>query len=345
MAKNKIISDRLNTFFTNNKMTVGESIPATGTWSKGDIVISTIQANGECGWICVEAGTPGRWEIFGAGGGGSLVTINASEIVNNSVTEVSLSGLGVSVSPSDKLLVHYNSTHLFEGVDFEIVEEGTKIRKLGGGSWNESNEPNILFAFELLKAVKSINGDKISIDTKMVELKNNVNITSSVNEVTIGIEGFRKDSDVLTVYKNSTYMIEGVDYNIDETSKKIVSLKGNWNQSNESEYMFTFVVLKEVANVRPDATIGTDNLLDKSVTMEKLADEVRQAIINAGNIDLTDYAKKSEVGNLSELQTENKTNSVSAINEVLGKVNKIESSLAGQVERAKNIFNEISRIL
>lgn len=67
MAKIKIISDRVNTFFTNNKMTVGESIPVTGTWSKGDIVISTIQANGECGWICVEAGTPGRWEIFGAG--------------------------------------------------------------------------------------------------------------------------------------------------------------------------------------------------------------------------------------------------------------------------------------
>lgn len=316
MAKNKIISDRLNTFFTNNKMTVGESIPATGTWSKGDIVISTIQANGECGWICVEAGTPGRWEIFGAGGRDSLVAINASEIVNNSVTEVTLSGLGVGVSPSDKLLVHYNSTHLFEGVDFEIVEEGTKIRKLGGGSWNESNEPNTLFAFELLKTVKSIDGDKICIDTKIIELKNNINITSPVSEVAIGIEGFNKSSDVLTVYKNSNYMIEGIDYNIDVSSKKIVSLKGNWNQSSESECRFTFVVLKEVSDISPNATVNTNNLVNGSFTMEKLADDVRQAILDAGNIDLTAYVKKSEVGDLNNLQTENRTNLVSAINEV-----------------------------
>lgn len=36
-------------------------------------------------WICTKAGTPGTWEVVGAGagGGGSLVSINESVFVNN----------------------------------------------------------------------------------------------------------------------------------------------------------------------------------------------------------------------------------------------------------------------
>lgn len=190
MAKTKIVSDRLNTFFTNNKMTVGDSKPVTGSWSKGDIVISTIQANGECGWICVESGTPGRWEIFGAGGGGNLSTLSASETVDGPVTEISLSGLGVNVSSSDKLTVHYNSIHLFEGIDYEIVEQGTKIRKLDGGSWNESSIPGSLFVFELLKMS--------GVSNKLNELKNNtiINTDNVVSDDTIDLSDYITKNEV-----------------------------------------------------------------------------------------------------------------------------------------------------
>ena len=100
------------------------------------------------------------------------------------------------------------------------------------------------------------------------------------------------------------------------TAKKIVSKKGNWNEASSANYIFSFIALKEVYDTDPDAKIGTGNIIDKSVTMEKLADDVRQAIIDAGNIDLSAYALKADLGNKTQLQTSNKSNIVAAINEV-----------------------------
>ena len=273
MTKFKVLTDRLNTFFTNNKITTGNSIPTSGEWNVGDICISSIQENGECGWICTESGTPGKWEIFGSGGSGKLVSLSSSVQVTEPVTEVSLTGLGTNVSENDKLFVHYNSTHLLEGVDFEIISNGTKIRKLGGGSWNESSS-NAMFAFELLKHVKKVNGDNILLDSKMCVLKSNKTISAPVSEVEIGIEGFNKDTDFLTVYVNSTYLTEGVDYNISSDSRKIVSLNGSWNEESLSDYRFSFVVIKEVGIINPEAVVGTENLKDNVVTMTKLGEDV-----------------------------------------------------------------------
>ena len=92
MTKFKVLTDRLNTFFTNNKITTGNSMPTSGEWNVGDICISSIQENGECGWICTESGTPGKWEIFGSGGSGKLVSLTSSVEVTGPVTEVSLDG-------------------------------------------------------------------------------------------------------------------------------------------------------------------------------------------------------------------------------------------------------------
>jgi hypothetical protein len=43
------------------------SVPTTGTWALGDIVLnSTPVAGGVWGWICIAAGTPGTWKSLGA---------------------------------------------------------------------------------------------------------------------------------------------------------------------------------------------------------------------------------------------------------------------------------------
>lgn len=63
MAKVKIVSDRLNTFFTNNRIATGTAAPTSGAWKVGDIVISTTQS-GVIGWVCTIAGTPGTWETI-----------------------------------------------------------------------------------------------------------------------------------------------------------------------------------------------------------------------------------------------------------------------------------------
>ena len=66
IAKSKIVSDRLNTFFTNNKITFGSAIPTEGTYKTGDIIVNTSSTSEEEPmWICNEGGTPGKWGLVG----------------------------------------------------------------------------------------------------------------------------------------------------------------------------------------------------------------------------------------------------------------------------------------
>ena len=66
--QHKIVTDRLNTFFTNNKIQIAASAPTSGSYIVGDIVIKSNQKAGtNVGWICTVAGAPGTWVEFGVG--------------------------------------------------------------------------------------------------------------------------------------------------------------------------------------------------------------------------------------------------------------------------------------
>ena len=333
MARTLIVSDKQNSFFTANNIKVGTEIPTSGTYSKGDIIVNIGNNTAtEAMWICVEAGTPGTWEVVGAGvgGGGSIVAINDTVTVNNSVTEVSLGNLVGKISSSDKLIVHYNSTHLMEGVDYEVNSEGTKIVKLTEGSWNESGE-QALFAFELFKNVESVNGNEIVIDTKLTSIVNNMMVTAPTTEVEIGVEGFDKNSDTLLVFKNGVIMVEGVDYNVSEDNTKIISINEVWNESNVEEYGITFVVFKEVV-VYDESTGG--------ITMGMLGSDVREIINNLTettlqhsnlleNID-ENYATKEDLENievdLSPYQQKTDNNLATTDKTIVGAINELFQS-------------------
>ena len=275
-----------NTYLKNNNIITGTQIPTEGNFKTGDIIVNIgPNSASEPMWICNEGGNPGVWGPVGVGGG-SIVSINSSVLINEPVNEVSLASLGVGVSKKDKLLVHYNSTHLLEGVHFEINEDGSKIVKLGGGNWNPDGLENCIFAFELFKGVNSIDGNEIVIASKLTSITNHVVVGNGVTEVEIGIEGFNAESDMMMVFKNSVFMVEGVDYQVN--GNKIVSTGEVWNANGIADFGMTFVVFKEVADINPDAVIG----------MENLKDDVREAIEAAGNIDLSGYATKEELNEL-----------------------------------------------
>ena len=360
MARTLIVSDRNNSFFTANNIKVGTEIPTSGTYSKGDIVVNIGNNTAtEAMWICVEAGTPGTWEVVGAGAGGgsgSIVAINDTVTVNNSVTEVSLGNLVGKISSSDKLIVHYNSTHLMEGVDYKVNSEGTRIVKLTEGSWNESGE-QALFAFELFKNVESVNGNEIVVDTKLTSIVNNMMVTAPTTEVEIGVEGFDKNSDTLLVFKNGVIMVEGVDYNVNEDNTKIISINEVWNESNVEEYGITFVVFKEV--VIYDESIG-------GITMGMLGSDVRETLNNLTETTLQHsnlleaidekYATKEDLGNIevdlspyqqktdNNLQTSSK-DVVGAINELFQSANngkELIASAIGEPLNAEDTFSAMS---
>ena len=352
MARTLIVSDRQNSFFTANNIKVGTSIPTSGTYSKGDIVVNIGENTAtEAMWICTKAGTPGTWEVVGAGagGGGSLVSINESVFVNNAVKEVSLGNLVGVISGKDKLITHFNSTHLMEGVDYRISDDGSKIIKLTEGYWNESNEPNALFVFELFKSVNSVNGDNIVIDSKLTTKTNNVILAGPTNEVEIGIPGFDKNNDMIMVFKNSTFMVEGVDYTISDDSMVVTNLNGRWNESNVSDYCITFVVFKEVVMYNSDGS---------GITMDMLGNDVKSTLSNLNNsislqneridaledkeveVDLSQYQEKSD----STLNTSNKT-IVGAINELFQNANngkELIASAIGEPLNSSDTFNAMS---
>lgn len=57
------------------KMVTRASVPATGTWVRGDIAWSTVpSAGGSAGWICTVGGTPGTWVVFAPIKSGSTYT-------------------------------------------------------------------------------------------------------------------------------------------------------------------------------------------------------------------------------------------------------------------------------
>jgi hypothetical protein len=320
-----------NAFLKNNNIITGTAIPTEGNFKTGDIIVNVGPNSAtEPMWICNEGGNPGVWGPVGVGGGsGSIVSINSSVMIDEPVNEVSLESLGVIVTKKDKLLVHYNSVHLLEGVHFEIAGEGTKIVKLGEGSWNEEGLEDCMFAFELFKGVESIDGNEITVASKMTCKTNHVIIENPCGEVEIGIEGFKSENDTLMVFKNGVIMVEGIDYTIE--GDIITSTGEVWNQNGLPEYGITFVVFKEIILYEGDS--GT-------IKMDHLAEDVKEAIENASNIDLSGYQSKED----EELVTNNKT-VIGAINELFQSANNGKELIAnaiGEPVSADDTFSAMS---
>ena len=306
-----------NAFLKSNNIVTGTQIPTEGNYKTGDIVVNIgPNSAAEPMWICNEGGNPGVWGPVGVGGGsGSIVSINSSVMIDEPTNEIPLDSLGVIVTKKDKLLVHYNSVHLLEGVHFEIAGEGTKIVKLGEGSWNEEGLEDCMFAFELFKGVQNIEGNEITVASKMVCKTNHVIIENPCGEVEIGIEGFKSENDTLMVFKNGVIMVEGVDYTIE--GDIITSTGEVWNENGIEDYGMTFVVFKEIILYEGDS--GT-------IKMDHLAEDVKEAIENASNIDLSGYQSKED----EELVTNNKT-VIGAINELFQNANNGKELIANAI--------------
>ena len=443
MAITRIVSDKHNTYFTNNNITVGNAIPTSGTYAKGDIVVNIGEnSESEAMWICIESGTPGTWQVLGTGGGASRVGTRVSNftttvIVSEPVTEVSLAGLGTIVGNGDKLLVHFNSTYLMEGVDYEIVNgssivkldlserwnessepdsvfafelikleqsftsdvimkkaavivnepvneislegleikvgkgdkllvhfnsvhlmegmdyeisaEGDRIIKIGEGNWNESSKAGCLFSLELFKNIEfSLDGEGVTVGTKLVGETNNVVISEPCTEVEIGLD-FDNTKDMLMVFKNSTYMVRGIGYEIN--GNKIVSMGEVWNENGIEEYNMTFVVMKEMSIVNPDMTIGMGQLSnDVKNTINDLVDTVGNQNTSLGYMDSrletieNEYATKEDLGNievdLSPYQQKTDNNLQTSSKDVIGAINELFQSANNGKELIANAIGE-----
>ena len=164
----KVITDKLNNYFKDNKFMIGSSAPTSGTYKVGDIVVNSGSNSAEVPmWICIEAGTPGTWEVFNSGG------MNETEIQNYITNIVQTQAISA---------VDYT-----DGIDIQI--DGGSIGNLN--ELHTSNKESVVGAInELFQNVDS--GKQIIADA--ID-DNNINKNSSftamgnaINKIQDGIE-------------------------------------------------------------------------------------------------------------------------------------------------------------
>lgn len=109
-------------------------------------------------------------------------------------------------------------------------------------------------------------------------MKNTVTLNSNSNEVTIGIEGFNKDTDLLMVYKNSVYLEYLSDFTISSDNSKITAINETYNSGD----VFNFVALINCPELS-DYVIDGNKLLINSVSIDKLDSQLSENLNNLIN--------------------------------------------------------------
>lgn len=62
MARIKMVSANISSYFEINKIEKRESVPVSGTYNKGDLIINIgPDASTRPIWLCTETGSPGTW--------------------------------------------------------------------------------------------------------------------------------------------------------------------------------------------------------------------------------------------------------------------------------------------
>lgn len=129
----RLLNDTTEGYFKHNKIETGESIPTSGTYKKGDIIVNVSRFPSDCPlWLCVYDGTPGRWIEVGKvtdlpedvlrGVLSKLETDDKSNIINavNEVVRI----VKKNASDISKL------TERMDGMDTNIIESNKKINEI-----------------------------------------------------------------------------------------------------------------------------------------------------------------------------------------------------------------------
>ena len=337
-----ILTSRDNTFFTNNKMTIGSGIPTSGSYKVGDIVISNSQADGIFGWVCTREGSPGNWEVIGSGagsGGGGVdsVLVEYSNVVEFRDARTSIDiGISEYNKETDSLEVHYNGLLLAEGVHYSINGTGTAITNLNG-SWNANADDTQAMIFVVRKSTAGLN---------IVPIRNVVDINNATMEVEMGISNFNPASDIISVHLNGVLLMQDIDYRIENGKLIKVDRSEAWNPNNVVGQKMYIEVLRNKGSVNePDiGSIRKEHLTSELAaeinnntnsinSLTGIANDHTTLINNlteqVGNVDFSEVEAK--IGNLPSLQTTAKGNLVDAVNELFQSANNGKELIANAI--------------
>ena len=230
---------------------------------------------------------------------------NLVEVVNTNTVAIGLE----FDKEKDMLEVHIDGLKLAEGVHYNISEDGLSIVKVDG-VWNPDSLEDQYIDFRVITA-----GNE-----QIEHLTNNIEFSSPMTEVEIGLE-YEHGVDILIVHLNGIKLVEGLDFEYVAEGNKIVKIDATepWNLYAVDGQLFVIDVLRNVG---------------EKVTMDDLADDVKQAIEAAGNIDMSGYATNEDILRLEQQIIEN-TNLINELKQSTG------IHIQGMVENLNNISSKL----
>ena len=156
------------------------------------------------------------------------------------------------------LVEETNKLYKYNGLDWETISidisiniDQTPYTELVPCTLEKKSQayaPRTLGSVVYLQDGKNINDTitelkkLMAVQPVLTSLKNTVVITKDTNTVSIGIDEFDKDRDILFVYVNSTYIEEGQDYIIVD-NVNIRKSSGVWDTTTGTN-TFNFVVIR-----------------------------------------------------------------------------------------------------
>lgn len=134
----------------------------------------------------------------------------------------------------------------------------------------------------LIEYIKAIVGSNSGLGANSLRfIKSTTTLGTNSKLVSIDIDEFDRERDLLMVYKNSVYLENNIDYTIDSDNSRIISTKSeNWIQGT----VFNFVALLNVPELN-EYIINGQKISEGSISLDKLDNSLKDFISNSNSID------------------------------------------------------------
>lgn len=142
-------------------------------------------------------------------------------------------------------------------------------------------------------------------------------ITTPISKIYIDLP-FDKDLDMIFIFRNNYFLVDGKDYNISEDSTYIEKTDlSNWDGTEDSPSTFTFLVFKAIPlkEEKIDGTLLAPGSIDISSMNKEFVDNIQKLF--------TDYYTKDDV---NKLLNEKKSYIVSATDPATDASNNIKTN-------------------
>lgn len=330
MATRKYVSDIEASYFKEHQLHCFNAPPKTGVYAVGDVVISNSQLDDIFGWVCVEAGEPGVWEV----------------IVDLSLIKAAIKALQEKDLLHDSLIETLRKR--IETIYDELKNEDKSHRDELNNINNriQDNTDNIT---ELSKEINNINGNNTSLETELKDIINSLTTKVNTNSTNIdnnmgNIEKLQNEikentknilinsSDIFELEKkvgNNTNTItnnttginkleDRVNDHADDISNILSLVNTNATDINNNK--------KDISDLKNKVNTNTNNIISLSGSINTNAGNI---LNNTTSISELEERVNNHEGELDEIQqkVETNTNSLIDINNRLIDIESIDLSL------------------